>query len=68
MLIYGTCSLEQEENESQVASFLERHPGFRRAGPGPVEERYLDERGQLVVLPHRSGFDGAFAVRLERMS
>jgi 16S rRNA (cytosine967-C5)-methyltransferase len=65
-LIYGTCSLEWEENEAQVDAFLERHAEFRRAGPGPVDPRYLDGRGQLVVLPWRAGFDGAFAARLVR--
>jgi len=67
-LIYGTCSLEYEENEAQVDAFLERHPEFRRGGPGPVDARYLDERGQLVILPWQSGFDGAFAARLVRVA
>jgi len=66
VLVYATCSLEDEENERQVEAFVERHPEFRTTGPGPVDQRYLDERGRLVVLPQRTGFDGAFAARLER--
>ena len=27
VLIYSTCSIEKEENELQVAAFLEKHPG-----------------------------------------
>ena len=27
-LVYGTCSLLQEENEWQVSAFLARHPDF----------------------------------------
>src|SRR5262249_25054420 len=29
-LVYATCSLEPEENEGQVQTFLERFPAFRR--------------------------------------
>jgi 16S rRNA (cytosine967-C5)-methyltransferase len=67
VLVYATCSLEPEENEGQVEAFLRRHPRFTPLGPGPVDRRYLDGQGRLVVLPHRTGFDGAFAVRLQRM-
>ena len=28
VLIYSTCSIEKEENELQVAAFLEKHPGL----------------------------------------
>ncbi|MDE2784829.1 MAG: hypothetical protein OXK77_17905 [Gemmatimonadota bacterium] len=65
LLVYATCALEHEENEGQVQDFLKRHPDFRiEAGPAP--ERFLDENGCLVVLPHESGFDGAFAARMRR--
>jgi len=30
-LIYSTCSIEAEENEQQVAAFLESHPGWAMA-------------------------------------
>ena len=65
LLVYATCALEYEENEGQVQDFLKRHPDFRiEAGPAP--ERFLDGNGCLVVLPHESGFDGAFAARMRR--
>lgn len=66
ILVYSTCSLEPEENERQVEAFLERHADFRYAPTGAVHDRYLDSRGRLLVLPQRTGFDGAFAARLER--
>lgn len=66
LLVYATCSLEAEENEAQVTAFLRRNPEFRRAAAGAVDARYLDADGQLVVRPWRTGFDGAFAVRLRR--
>jgi 16S rRNA (cytosine967-C5)-methyltransferase len=65
-LIYATCSLEPEENEQQVTAFLQRHPGFRRNPPTTVPAELLTPTGDLLVLPHRHGMDGAFAARLTR--
>jgi 16S rRNA (cytosine967-C5)-methyltransferase len=55
VLVYSTCSIEQEENELQIESFLQRSPGWR-----------ID----IVqsTLPHRDGCDGAFVARLLRTS
>lgn len=65
VLVYATCSLEPEENELQIEWFLERHPGWQiDAEPGAVSAERVTAEGVLHVLPHRDGFDGAFAVRL----
>lgn len=66
-LVYSTCSLEPEENEEQIVSFLEKHPEFRLDPPpdGAVSPAVLDG-GMLRVLPQRHGSDGAFAARLRR--
>ena len=66
LLVYATCTLEPEENWCQVENFLARHPCFR-IEPGSGLTTFLDRRGCLLVLPHESGFDGAFAARLRRM-
>ncbi len=50
-LVYSTCSLEPEENEEVIATFLRAQPEFRLTD---------SERS----LPFRDGFDGAFAARL----
>ncbi len=67
MLLYSTCSLEPEENDVQVDSFLAHHPDFRTEAPpeGAVPAAALDGE-RLRVLPHAHGVDGAFAVRLRR--
>ncbi len=67
LLVYSTCSLEPEENDSQVESFLAEHPGWTLEPPpeGAVPAEVLDA-GRLRVLPHRHGVDGAFAARLRR--
>lgn len=67
LLIYSTCSLEPEENDAQVESFLAEHPDWTLEPPpeGAVPATVLDA-GRLRVLPQRHGVDGAFAARLRR--
>lgn len=69
LLVYSTCSLEPEENEAQVTSFLAEHAEFTLEPPpaGTVPPSTLDD-GMLRVLPQRHGADGAFAARLRRRS
>ncbi len=50
-IVYSTCSLEPEENEQQVETWVERHPEFK-----PEQCRRL--------FPPESGTDGAFAALL----
>jgi 16S rRNA (cytosine967-C5)-methyltransferase len=66
VLCYATCSLEPEEDEAQVTSFLARHPGFRREAPAGFPGDLLTADGDLLILPQRDGMDGAFAARLVR--
>lgn len=66
LLIYATCSLEPEENERQVAHFLDRHPAFRREPSDTFPPALMSEEGDLTILPQRHEMDGAFAARLRR--
>ncbi|GMR12352.1 MAG: transcription antitermination factor NusB [Gemmatimonadota bacterium] len=66
LLVYATCSLEEEENAAQVEAFLGGHPEFS-VDPGTgVDRGHLDQQGLLRLLPQVTGFDGAFAARLRR--
>lgn len=66
VLCYATCSLEPEENEMQVAAFLQRHPDFRREPPAGFPAELLTQAGDMMTLPQRDRVDGAFAARLVR--
>jgi len=68
LLIYSTCSIEPEENDAQVESFLADSGGAWTLEPPPagaVPPAVLDA-GRLRVLPQSHGVDGAFAARLRR--
>jgi 16S rRNA (cytosine967-C5)-methyltransferase len=69
LLVYSTCSLETEENDTQVERFLTEHPYWQLEPPpdGAVPASVLDA-GRLRVLPQKHGTDGAFAARLRRMA
>lgn len=67
LLVYSTCSLEPEENDAQVESFLAEFSNFTLEPPpsGAVPDDVLDA-GRLRVLPQRHRADGAFAARMRR--
>ncbi len=68
-LIYATCSLLAEENESQVTEFRARHPEF---SPVPLARAWTlpmaipGSGDTLLLTPLRHGTDGFFAAVLER--
>lgn len=68
-LIYGTCSLLQEENEDIVLGFLATHPNFSLIPAAPVLAQVqvpLDTGDFLALTPAAHRCDGFFAAVLER--
>jgi 16S rRNA (cytosine967-C5)-methyltransferase len=64
-LVYSTCSVETEENENVVASFLQEHTEFRQlAVHAPASLKRAD--GSLRTWPQRDGTDGFFVAAFER--
>ena len=72
VLVYCVCSLEMEEGEGQVATFLSRAPEFRidpiAPGEGGAPEASLKADGTLRLLPHHraGGADGFYVARMRR--
>lgn len=70
LLVYSTCTLEREENEDQVASFLARHPEFApdetAADRLPALRASFIAPGLLRILPHEYGSDGFFMAALRK--
>jgi 16S rRNA (cytosine967-C5)-methyltransferase len=63
-VVYIVCSLLEEEGPGQVASFLERNPGWR-ADPMPIVQGTPCGAGRRLT-PARDGTDGFFVARLAR--
>lgn len=80
LLVYCTCSLEPEEGDEQIRSFLARSQGFARvpvtAGECGIDAVWITRDGDLRTLPaflpspdaRMSGMDGFYAARLKRIT
>ncbi len=69
-LVYSTCTVLPEENDEQIARFLEQNPNFRQVEPAdlpPHLQGVTDTAGTMKLTPHEHGTDGFFAARLERI-
>ncbi len=79
ILIYCTCSMEPEEGEMQINALLRRNPDVGRkpivAEELSIPNMCISAQGDLRTLPchlyhddaRRSGLDGFFAARIERL-
>ncbi|MBV1834056.1 RsmB/NOP family class I SAM-dependent RNA methyltransferase [Novacetimonas pomaceti] len=70
-LVYATCSILPEENQNQIAAFVQRNPEFRMVTPPAVEggdgmPAGLLVDGKMSLSPLRNGTDGFFAAIMER--
>jgi len=65
VLVYSTCTTEHEENQDQIARFLERHQEFQIDNAKRfVNSDLVTPEGFVETFPHRHAMDGSFAVRL----
>ncbi|MCR4775612.1 MAG: 16S rRNA (cytosine(967)-C(5))-methyltransferase RsmB [Saccharofermentans sp.] len=74
-LVYCTCTLNRDENESQVESFLETHKSFhtvsvKRYLPDTMEmdegRKEAAENGMVTLFPDIDGCEGFFICRMEK--
>ncbi|HHY38646.1 MAG TPA: 16S rRNA (cytosine(967)-C(5))-methyltransferase RsmB [Clostridia bacterium] len=69
VLVYSTCTTEEEENEAQVRKFLNEHPEFDLDDPAgflPQDLTLGENKGFIVTYPHIHGIDGFFMARMTR--
>jgi len=64
-LIFSTCSLEIEENETVSENFLADCAEFQKISPD-LPKRFLTEEGFARTFPHRELMDGFFIAVFER--
>lgn len=67
VIVYSTCTIELEENQSIVKAFLARHPEFVLEPADAFVNRALVSReGFVEIFPHRHDTDGGFAARIRK--
>ncbi len=64
-LVYSTCSVELDENESVAQRFLGESHGFTIAVPR-VDDRFRTTDGFARTWPHRDNMDGFFIAEFRR--
>ena len=79
-MVYSTCTFSPEEDEEQIARFLERHPEFSLVKlpaehrlPGlsasrteKIDDSYFSEDAMFRIWPHRVEGEGHFLALLEK--
>lgn len=67
LLVYSTCSLEEEENQQVVFPFLDQHAEFALASPSrPELQRHFNDQRLFTLLPSENNADGFFAAILKK--
>jgi len=67
-LIYSTCTIEREENETIIEQFVKQHPEFtlEHAAHASIPQQFITKDGFIRTFPHLHGMDGSFAARLTK--
>lgn len=69
VLVYSTCTINPQENEGVIRSFLEKHPEFVLEDVGDyLPDKVRSTNKTLTLLPHVHGCDGFFIARMKRVS
>ncbi len=64
-MVYCTCTIEPEENEKNIYTFLENHPEFElKKLRGKIPDPYLSDNYFIHTFPHKHRMDGTFAAAL----
>ena len=63
-LVYATCTILQEENQAVIQAFLKENPEFFLEKIPFDQSQYLDNEGQVTILPSDFDSDGFYLARL----
>ena len=65
ILVYATCSLENEENWDVVSQFLKFDNSFTIDSPvGLIPNEWINDKNCMQTIPYEHKVDGMFAARL----
>ena len=65
LLVYSTCSIEVEENESIIKWFLNKKSNFHiKKIANIIPDRFIDNNGFFSTIPYKDNIDGGFAAVL----
>lgn len=68
VIVYSTCSIDQDENLAVTKWFLEKFPEFTLDPAEKYIPAELCKDGRMQTFPHIHQMDGAYAVRFQRKS
>lgn len=64
-IVYSTCTIESQENESVVQAFLSTNSDFELVSPANIlPAALLWDKNCIRTFPHRHKMDGSFAAKL----
>ena len=66
ILVYSTCSIENDENEKIIEHFLDRN-NFVVENPANYVSKYIVKDKSIKILPGEYGMDGGYAIRLRKL-
>jgi len=65
-IVYSTCTINREENEDVIESFLEENENFILISPDKSFKKFNKNENFLRTFPHIHKMDGSFAAILKR--
>ncbi len=66
ILVYSTCTIESQENENVIRTFLNAHDNFILDTAGKYLPMKPSSKDLIQFYPQRDGIDGFFIARLRR--
>lgn len=65
VMVYCTCSLQMDEGERQIATFLHNNPDFERDDRFRADDKFINDNGDIRLLPSYGDMDGFFVSYLK---